>query len=166
MYKSILFVCEANKCRSAMAELLLRRMLQERGLDHRIQVRSGGIAFYAWDGSLVSHDVIILLKGDGIIVPDEFRATDLKRHPELFAEADLIITMTETQLQKLADFPEAKGKEAYTLKQLAGESGDIADPERQENKGDYDGDPYAACKLDIERCLKKAIGRICPEAAS
>ena len=145
-----------------MAELLLRRMLQERSLDHQIEVRSGGIAFYAWDGSLVSHDVIILLKGDGIIVPDEFRATDLKRHPGLFAEADLIITMTEQQLEKLADFPEAKGKEAHTLKQLAGESGDIADPERQENKGDYDGDPYAACKMDIQRCLKKAIGRICP----
>ena len=159
-YKSILFVCEANKCRSAMAEFLLKHMLQELGVEDQIQVRSGGIAIYARDGSLASQDVAILLKEDGIVVPDHFRSTDLNRHSDLIAEADLILTMTAQQIERLADFPEAQGKESYTLKKFAGESGDIDDPE---GEGD---DAYAKCKVEVERCLKKSIGRIRPQPIS
>ena len=158
-YKSILFVCEANKCRSAMAEFLLKHMLRELDAEDQVQVRSGGIAIYARDGSLVSQDVTILLREDGIVVPDDFKSTDLNRHRDLIAEADLILTMTTQEIQRLAEFPEAQGKEAYALKQFAGESGDIDDPE---GEGD---DAYAKCKVEVERCLKKSIGRIRPQTA-
>ena len=156
-YKSILFVCEANKCRSAMAEFLLKHMLRGLGVEDQVQVRSGGIAIYARDGSLISQDAAILLKEDGVVVPEDFRSIDLNRHSDLIADADLILTMTAQQIEKLADFPEAQGKEAYTLKEFAGESGDIDDPE---GEGD---DAYTRCKVEVERCIKKSVGRIRPQ---
>ena len=156
MYKSILFVCEANKCRSAMAEFLLKHLLQEQGMDGQIQVRSGGIAYYARDGALISQDAEILLKNDGVSVSDEFRTTDLKQHSELLTEADLLLTMTSDQLERLAGFPEAEGKEAHTLKSFVGETGDIEDPEGQE-----DDQAYTECWTQVKKCLRKSVDRIC-----
>ena len=158
-YRSILFVCEANKCRSAMAELLLKDMLQKLGLDHQVAARSGGIASYAWDDALISHDVLILLRASGIDA-ESFRSVDLKRHTDLLAAADLILTMTDDQLERLAEYPEAAGTEAYTLKSFAGEEGDIADPEGEHEEA------YTECKVEVERCLGKAMARIVPTPPS
>ena len=38
--KRIMFVCHGNICRSPMAEFILRRMLEERGVSHRFEVAS------------------------------------------------------------------------------------------------------------------------------
>ena len=54
------------------------RLLAERGLADRIDVRSGGIAPYARDGSLVSLDARLVLREVGIEVPPGAGATDLK----------------------------------------------------------------------------------------
>ena len=142
-----------------MAEFLLKSMLREVGIEAQVHVRSGGIAIFARDNSLVSQDVMILLKDDGIDVPEDFRSIDLKRHLDCIEEADLILTMTARQIEKLMEFSEAAGKAVYTLKQFAGEAGDIADPE-----GRHD-DAYAECKVEVERCLKKSFGKICPQTA-
>ena len=44
------------------------------------------------------------------------------------AEADLILVMTEEQRRMLGAFEEAAGKRVLTLRELAGETGDIEDP--------------------------------------
>jgi protein-tyrosine-phosphatase len=138
-----------------MAELMLKDMLQKLGLDHQVEVRSAGIASYAWDDALISHDALILLRASGIDA-EAFRSTDLKRHTDLLAAADLILTMTDDQLERLGEYPEAVGAKAYTLKAFAGEVGDIADPEGEHEEA------YAECKVEVERCLKKAMPRIVP----
>ena len=47
----ILLVCTGNTCRSAMAEVLLKKILEDRGYDH-VDVASAGVA--AYDGVAAS----------------------------------------------------------------------------------------------------------------
>jgi protein-tyrosine-phosphatase len=149
----VLFVCHANTSRSIIAEQLLRRLLAERGADH-VEVRSGGIAPYARDGSLVSLDARFVLREVGIELPPDAGATDLKRQRHLVAAADLILVMTDEQRRMLAAFPEAEGKQVLTLRELAGEVGDIADPSMQ------DEDVFRRCRDEIVRCLEAGLDRV------
>jgi protein-tyrosine phosphatase len=128
-------------------------MLRERGRDD-VRVRSGGIAPYARDTSLVSMDARFVLRDAGIDIPADTTACDLKRHRHHLAEADLIVAMTGEQKRMLAAFPEATGKETRTLKELAGEDGDVDDP------AGGGTDVYHACFTEIRRCLTRALDRL------
>ena len=157
IYRRILFICHANTSRSIIAEALLKRMLEERALHDHLTVESGGVASYARDGALVSMDARLVLRDEGIHIPADAVSTDLKRNRHLITEADLILAMTEQQVQMLRDaFPEASGKAVYTLKAFAGGHGDIEDPVGK------DEDVYAACRDEIKACLEKAMARLAP----
>lgn len=130
-------------------------MLQARGR-RDVAVRSGGIAPYARDSSLVSLDARFVLQEDAIEIPPHATACDLKHHREHIAEADLIVTMTSAQKRMLDEFPEAAGKETRTLKELAGEEGDIEDPAGR------DAEFFRHCRDEIRRCLERALERIAP----
>jgi len=70
-----------------MAQVLLERMLAERGPGQRIRVRSGGIASYARDGMLASLDARLVLRETGIVLDErQVTSTDLRRHRHLIAE--------------------------------------------------------------------------------
>ena len=155
-YKAILFACDANTCRSPLAEALLIHMLSHLGIDGQIQVRSGGIAPHARDGSLISLDMIMIMKENNIPFPEDFRSKALQRHPELIEEADLILTMTHLQKERMQQLEEIRGKELYTLKEFIGESGDIRDPEGEGESA------YETAKKEIERCLRKVVVRLLP----
>jgi protein-tyrosine-phosphatase len=152
--RRILIICHANTSRSIIAEAVLLRLLASQGMDERFEVRSGGIAPYARDGSLVSLDARLVLREVGIELPPGAGATDLKRQRHLLAAADLILVMTEQQRQMLRDFPEAAGKSVLTVRELAGESGDIADPSMQ------DEDVFRRCRDEITRCLAHGLERL------
>src|SRR5438094_3144 len=81
-------------------------------------------------------------------------ATDLKRQRHLLAEADVILVMTGQQREMLRDFPETAGKPVLTVRELAGESGDIADPSMQ------DEDVFRRCRDEITRCLARGLERL------
>jgi protein-tyrosine-phosphatase len=156
-YRKILIICHANTSRSIIAEALLKKMLAERALQEHLTVLSGGIASYARDGALVSMDARLVLRDEGIHVPAGAVSTDLKRNRHLVADADLILAMTRQQVQMLRDaFPEANGKDVYTLKEFAGGSGDIEDPVGKSE------DVFAACRDEIKQCLERAIERLAP----
>lgn len=156
-YRRILFICHANTSRSIIAEALLKKMLEERALHDHLAVESGGVASYARDGALVSMDARLVLRDEGIHIPSDAVSTDLKRNRHLIADADLILAMTEQQVQMLRQaFPEAAGKAVYTLKAFAGGHGDIEDPV---GKGE---DVYAACRDEIKACLEKVMARLAP----
>jgi protein-tyrosine-phosphatase len=126
---NVLFVCHANTSRSIMAETLLRRMIEERGLSDSIQVHSAGIAPYARDGALVSLDTRFALRDHGLELADEKTSTDLRRNLHLLEDADLVLAMTREQRDVVERMPQAAGKPVYTLREYAGEEdGDIADP--------------------------------------
>jgi protein-tyrosine phosphatase len=153
-YRSILFVCHANTSRSVIAEALLRRMLATHAPSQGVVIRSAGIAAYARDGALASMDARLVLRDEGIDLPPETPSTDLKRHPELIEEADLVLAMTEEQLDMLrAFYPQADRKALYTLRSFAGHSGDIADPVGKSEA------VFAQCLEDIKRCLERSLPR-------
>lgn len=153
--KRILLVCHANTCRSVMAHVLLDRMLEARGVDGRVTVSSAGVGLHARDGMIPSLDARIVLREDGIhLAEDAMTSTDLRRHRDLIAEAALILTMTAQQKEMLGTYEEARGRPVFTLKEFAGEEGDIADP------FDQGEERYRACRDEIKRCLAKGVDRL------
>jgi protein-tyrosine-phosphatase len=153
--RRVLFVCQANTCRSVMAHVILETMLRQRGADGRVVVRSGGVAAWARDGMLASHDARLALREVGIhLAEDAFASTDLRRHRELVAEADLILTMTGQQKQVVEALEEARGRAVFTLREFAGEAGDIDDP--------YGGgdDRYRFARDEIARCLARVVDHL------
>jgi len=153
--RTVLIVCHANTARSVMAQMLLERMLAERGVEHDIRIRSGGIASYARDGMLPSLDTRIVLREEGIhLDEDALTSTDLKRHRHLLGEADLILTMTAAQKDMVRAFAEAVDRPLFTLREFAGDEGDIEDPAMQ---GEH---AFRACRDEIKRCLDPAIDRL------
>ena len=147
-----------------MAHVLLERMLAERDAHHRVRIRSAGIANYARDGMLPSLDARIVLREDGIELDEQtLTSTDLRRHRHLVAEADLILTMTLEQKAAIEAYAEADGRPVFTLREFAGEMGDIRDPALQGE------DVFRACRDEIRRCLLLALDRLLlafPESAS
>jgi protein-tyrosine phosphatase len=152
---SILIVCHANVSRSVMAEAILRKMLEERGVADRFAIESGGVAYYARDGALASLDARLALEEIGIEISSATVSTDLKRQRHLVREADIIFAMTDEQIAMIAEgFPEAADKAVYTLKQFAGTPGNIDDPQGQ------DESVFRACREEIHDCLRRSIDRL------
>jgi protein arginine phosphatase len=148
----VLIVCHANTCRSVMAHALLERMLAERGLGGRIRVRSAGVSPYARDGMLASLDARLVLKEIGILLAeDTIVSTDLKTHRELVGEARVVVTMTAEQKRLVATIVDGGAPPTLTLRELAGETGDIGDPVGQGEE------TYRACRDEIARCLDKGF---------
>jgi protein-tyrosine-phosphatase len=148
-----------------MAHVLLERMLRERQAEGQVRVRSGGVAAHARDGMIASLDARLVLREVGIhLAEDAFQSTDLRRHREVVAEADLVLTMTEAQKPLVAALGVASGRPLFTLREFAGEPGDIDDP--------YGGDDhgYRHARDVIRRCLERSFERIldgkAPTAAS
>ena len=138
-----------------MAQALLEHMLAERGVNGRIRVRSAGVSPYARDGMLASLDARIVLREVGIHLTEEsITSTDLRSHRDLLTESDLVVTMTAEQREVVATFREAAGRTIVTLRELAGEEGDIKDPVGQGEER------YRACRDEIARCLTKSIDRL------
>lgn len=147
----VLLVCHANTCRSVMAHALLERMLAEQGLGDRVRVRSAGVSPYARDGMLASLDARLVLKEIGIrLEEDTIVSTDLKTHRDLLGETAVVVTMTAEQKRLVAALV-ADVPPMLTLRELAGESGDIGDPVGQGE------DTYRACRDEIARCLAKGF---------
>jgi len=156
--RAVLFVCHANTARSVMAQLLLDRMLAARGAGDRVRVRSAGVAPWARDGMIASLDARLALKEDGLLVAeDAVVSTALRAHPDLIAAADLIVTMTVEQKRVVSELAEAGAPVIVTLRELAGEAGDIGDPAGQGE------DTFRACRDEIKRCLDKSIERVLGE---
>jgi len=151
---NVLLVCHANTCRSVMAHVLLEKMLVERR-DGTVRVRSGGVANHARDGMIPSLDARIVLREDNIhLAEDAFASTDLRRHREIVAAADLIVTMTAQQKAMIGAYEEAQGRPILTLHELAGEAGDVDDPFGQGE------DRYRATRDEIKRCLELGVDRM------
>jgi protein-tyrosine-phosphatase len=139
-----------------MAEHILRRELRGRGVEeHHVRITSAGIAPYARDGALVSLDTRLVLRDVGIDIGEEATSNDLKRHPEMLEDADLVIAMTQTQARELVErFPGAAGRTVHTMRSIAGEAGDIDDPYE---KGDL---VFGECRDEIARLISILIDRI------
>jgi len=152
---NVLFVCHANTSRSIMAELLLRKMLQERGLADSIKVHSAGVAPFARDGALVSLDTQFALRDHGVELAEGKTSTALRRNLHLLETADLVLAMTAEQKTLVERYAEAAGKPIFTLREFAGEAGDIADPASRDES--FFRDTCALVKSTLEQALPRLL---------
>ncbi len=153
--RSVLIVCHANVSRSVMAEAILRKMLDKRGVADQFTIDSGGVAYYARDGALASLDARLALEDIDIVISPETVSIDLKRHRHLVSAADIIFAMTNEQLAMIAEgFPEAHDKPVYTLRDYAGLGGNIEDPQGQ------DENVFRSCREEIFDCWTRSVDRL------
>ena len=155
MPKRVLVVCHANTARSVMAQKLIERMLAERGLADHVHVSSAGVWMYARDGMIPSLDARLALKEVGIQLGEDAMASRaLREHPELLAQADLVLTMTAEQTALVRALANGRAIAVLTLGELAGEAGDIADPAGQGEEA------FRAARDAIMRCLAQGFDRL------
>lgn len=147
MIYTIVFVCTGNTCRSPMAQIMLHELLAENG--GAFKVLSAGT--HAATGAPAAGPAVGVMEELGL---------DLNSHsstmlsPELVAEADLLLTMTEAHKNYVIDsYPHASAK-TFTLKQFAGLDGDVGDP--------FGGDVgiYRETAVELRRLLQTVAQRL------
>lgn len=150
-YKSILIVCSVNTARSCMAEGFLKDFFLKYNLD--IKVNSCGISSNARDGMLISMDARMAMEEVGIKLSEKSFSIDLKKHPEIIEDVDLILTLTGKHKEEIYEFFNIDNKEILTIKEFAGENGDIEDPSMKELEG------FREARNEIIEYLMKGLNR-------
>ena len=153
MIKHILLVCTGNICRSPIAEALLLRALQERGLD-AIGVSSAGTG--AWDGAPASEGAYLVGLERGLDLSGH-RARLLTR--ELVEQSDLILTMARHHRARVDELG-GEGK-VFVLGEYAGREGDAA-----EVSDPFGGDLeiYRSTCVELEGLVATTVERLATEA--
>ena len=150
-YTKVLVVCSVNTARSRMSEGFLRDFFSRKALD--VSVSSGGIASNARDGMLISLDAKLVMKEIGIILSNDSVSIDLKKRPELIKQADLILTLTEKHKKEILEYTTSEDYNVFTLREFAGENGDIEDPSMKGLEG------FRKARNEIELCIMKGMKR-------
>ncbi len=141
----IMFICTGNICRSAMAEAMLKKMIEG---EENIEVCSAGI--YADTGDIPTQDAIEVMKDYNIDLT-KHRATNIQDSE--IEKMDLILCATRShKLAVIQEYPNLKDK-VYTIKEYAGFSKegnnfDISDP------WGYNKKVYEECAKEIYTCLE------------
>ena len=151
---NIMFVCTGNICRSAMAEKLLKKKLQDLGMSQKVEAYSCGTYAEA-DDTPTYEATTVMMKKYGIDMTSH-RATPI-RDSKIY-DMDLILCMTNSHKNTLKLVCPDLVDRIFLLREYAGLDGEISDP--------YGGTikVYEECINDIEKCLdlliKKEFGGV------
>ena len=120
----ILFNCSGNIMRSAYAEIIFEKMLQDKYGDTKIISESGGV-IYKNDSIAYETKKILLEQGVSRDRINKFKSRHIDYYPEAFQGADLILTMSTEHLPYL----EKHKDKTFLLNEFAfNERTSIADP--------------------------------------
>jgi len=147
--KKILIVDTGNTCRSPLAEMVLKKRLEENGLTDRLLVVSAGLAIES--SRAASRGARHAATSVGMSLENHQARQVL---PEQLQEADLVLCMTESHRQLLKNMAHLSADKVFTLKEYAGESGDVLDP--------YDKpvEEYVDCLGEIAALIDRSYAKI------
>jgi protein-tyrosine-phosphatase len=142
----ILFICSGNIIRSAYAEFVFRKMVEDSDiLRGKIQVKSGAVQF---KNTKIDERTVSVLESEGFN-PEEVRKHIPKHkddYPEIFDEADIIIGMTKSHRVSLPKQYRAGEFMKFTL------LSELANDERKDIE-----DPYFTNTMDEYRQILKEV---------
>ena len=110
---TIMTVCTGNICRSPMGEIILRHVVNERGLSGKINVESSGVSDEEWSHPIDPRAVRVLKeRGYGPEIPKDHFAHRIT--PEEIERTDLFLPMTASHMRALLrQLPTGKRSEVH-----------------------------------------------------
>ena len=148
MPKKVLFVCTGNTCRSPIAEGLLKKLAQDKGLE--LEVQSAGLAAFA--GIPVAPEAVEACRAKGVDISGH-QTQPLGKN--LVMESDLILTMTGKHKEMIVKKMPALEPKVSILSEFAGEGVvDVEDPVGQPLEA------YQGALAQIEGYLLKSVDRL------
>ena len=124
MQRKIMFICTGNICRSAMAEKMLKRKIEERNINYKFLVFSAGI--YAYPDDKSTYEAIKIMKDEYGLDLSSHRATAIRESN--IEDMDLILCMTSAHMNTLKSIYPNLENRIFLIKEYVGLSGDVEDP--------------------------------------
>lgn len=144
----IMFICTGNICRSAMAEWLLKKKVEEQNRKD-IEVYSCGI--YAENGDISTHEAKRVMEEEYGIDMSKHRATNIR--DSKIRDMDLILCATANHKIAVLDiYPILEGK-VFTMKEYVNYERKFHDSINIKDPWGYDIETYRACLSEIEECI-------------
>ncbi len=144
---NIIFVCTGNTCRSPLAEVIARKVFEEKGIKADIMSRGLSVA-YPSSASVNSRKIACEM---GLSL-DDFISRPLTY--EDIEWADVVITMTNAHKAAVENVCHENDTDIFTLAEAAVENADISDP--------FGGDieTYRRCACQIKEYIEKMADRL------
>lgn len=151
---NIMFVCTGNICRSAMAQWLLVKKLEEK---NRTDIKVSSCGLYAQTGDRPTYEAIQAMKKYGVDLRLH-RATNIRTSNII--KKDLILCSTNSHKIAVLDmYPELEGK-VFTLKEYVGYNKEFHTKIDLEDPWGYGADVYRFCASEINDCLDLLLEKI------
>lgn len=149
----VTFVCLGNFCRSPMAELILKKMVKERGIASSFEITSCGTFSYD-EGTPIYDPAVRTLRAHGV----EGDHTARKITRENVEKSDYLLVMDENNYRDVVEFAGEDGKgKIFLLLSFTPRGGVVADPWFTHDFEKAYSDIEEGCRCFLDFVLKKGV---------